>query len=51
MTRNDSLPKYGINFAFDESKMEYDLATKCELSETIEIEPFEGFENAEPSTN
>jgi hypothetical protein len=35
----DSLPKYRINFAFDESKMKCDLIIKCKLSEAIEIEP------------
>jgi hypothetical protein len=47
----DSLPKYRINFAFNESKMKRDLTTKCKLSEAIEIEIFEIFENAEPSMN
>jgi hypothetical protein len=44
----DLLPKYRINFAFDESKMKHDLTTKCKLSEAIEIEIFQ---NAEPSIN
>jgi hypothetical protein len=47
----DSLPKYRINFDFDESKIKYDLTTKCKLSEAIEIEIFEIFENARPSMN
>jgi hypothetical protein len=31
--------------------MRSDLVTKCKLSASIEIEIFETFENAEPSTN
>jgi hypothetical protein len=36
---------------FDESKKKYDLTTKCKLSEAIEIERFEIFENGESSIN
>jgi hypothetical protein len=51
MLTRDASPKYRSNVAFDEPKIKYDLATKCELSEVIEIEIFEIGANAEPSTN
>jgi hypothetical protein len=35
----------------DESRMKYDLTTKCEFLSAIEIETFNIFENAEPSMN
>jgi hypothetical protein len=47
----DALPKYRSNVAFDESKIKYDLRTKYDLSEAIEIEIFEIVANAEPSIN
>jgi hypothetical protein len=42
----DSLPKYRINFASDESKRKYQLTAKCRLPEAVEIEVFEMSENA-----
>jgi exoribonuclease R len=51
MMMRDSLPKYEINFAFDESKIKYDFTTECKLSEVIEIKIFERFEKAKSVTN
>jgi hypothetical protein len=36
---------------FDESKTKSDFTTKYKLSDAIEIDIFETFENAEPSIN
>jgi hypothetical protein len=47
----DSVPKYPINFVFDESRMKSDLITKCKLFDSIEIAILETSANAEPSTN
>jgi hypothetical protein len=47
----DASSKYRFNVASDEPKMKYDLTTKYELSEVIEIEIFEVVANAEPSIN
>jgi hypothetical protein len=44
-------PKYRFNISFDEPKTKYDLTTKSELSEAIEIEIFEIVANAKPSIN
>jgi hypothetical protein len=46
-----SVPKYRINFVFDESRMKFDLITKCKLLDSIEIPILETSANAEPSTN
>jgi hypothetical protein len=35
----------------NESEMKSDLTTKCELSDAIEIDVLEVFENAKPSIN
>jgi hypothetical protein len=45
----DSVPKYRINFVFDESRRNFDLTAKCELLDSIEITILETFENTEPS--
>jgi hypothetical protein len=44
----DESPKYRFNAAFDEPKIKYDLTTKYELSEAIEIEILEIAANAKP---
>jgi hypothetical protein len=47
----DSVPKYRINFVFDESRTKLDLIMKCELPDLIEIAILGTFKNAEPSKN
>jgi hypothetical protein len=47
----DASPKHRFNIVFNEPKIKYDLTTKYELSEVIEMEMFEIVVNAEPSTN
>jgi hypothetical protein len=42
---------YRINFEVNESRMKCEFTTKRELLSPIEIETFDRFENAEPSTN
>jgi hypothetical protein len=46
-----SVPKYRINFVFDESRTKFDSMAKSKLFDSIEIAVLRTFENAERARN